>query len=158
MQSSSDFSKKDISQITTYQSGIAQSSAHRVTNRVVTDFLLQYGLTSMQWFVIGTIYDSGENGLRLSDLMRKVQTTLPYITNTINLLESKGAVRKIAHSGDSRIKLVSITPSYVTEVEEIEAGLRDHMRKTLYNEDGITREELSDYIKVLYKILQSASK
>jgi len=32
------------------------------------------------------------------------------------------------------------------------------MRKTLYNEDGITREELSDYIKVLYKILQSASK
>ncbi|HEY0965700.1 MAG TPA: MarR family transcriptional regulator [Candidatus Saccharimonadales bacterium] len=153
MQPSSNFSKKDISQITTYQSGIAQASAHRVINRVVTDFLLQYGLTSMQWFVIGTIYDSGDNGLRLSDLMRKVNTTLPYITNTVSLLESKGIIKKISHTGDSRIKLVSVAENYKKTVEEIEEGLRDHLRDTLYRSDGISREELNNYIAVLYKIV-----
>ena len=153
MQPSSNFSKKDISKITTYQSGIAQASAHRVINRVVTDFLLQYGLTSMQWFVIGTIYDSGDNGLQLSDLMRKVNTTLPYITNTISLLESKGIIKKISHTGDSRIKLVSVAENYKKTVEEIEEGLRDHLRDTLYKGDGISREELNNYIAVLYKIV-----
>ncbi len=153
MSSSSEFSKKDISQITTYQSGIAQASAHRVVNRIVSDYLLVHGLTAMHWFMLGCIYDSGENGLRLSDLTKKMQTTLPFITNTITLLESKGFVRKVAHAGDSRIKLVSISPSYRSTIDAIEIGLRDHMRTTLYGESGITRDELQDYIHVLYKIV-----
>lgn len=153
---SNDYEKNGLSQITTYQSGIAQASAHRAINRVVTDYLLQYGLTSMQWFVIGTIYDAGSSGLRLSDLTRRVHTTLPYITNTISLLESKGIVKKIGHSGDSRIKLVSVAEAYRDTVQEIEAGLRDRLRATLYKEDGITRQELDTYITVLYKIISNA--
>lgn len=153
MSSSSDYSEKDISQISTYQSGIAQASAHRATNRIVSDYLLEYGLTAMHWFTIGCIYDAGDKGIRLSDLTKKLQTTLPFVTNTIALLESKGFVRKVTHSGDSRIKLVSITPEYKATVEEIEIGLREHLRKTLYAESGITRDELQDYIHVLYKII-----
>jgi DNA-binding MarR family transcriptional regulator len=148
--------QKDISQITTYQSGIAQASAHRVINRVVTDFLLQYGLTSMQWFILGHIYDAGESGIRMSDLMRRVHTTLPYITNTVALLESKGTINKIGHEGDSRIKLVKVSASYISTVNEIESGLRDHLRQTLYTEDNIEREELQNYITVLYKIVQNS--
>lgn len=149
-------SQKDISQITTYQSGIAQASAHRVINRVVTDFLLQYGLTSMQWFILGYIYDAGSSGIRMSDLMRRVHTTLPYITNTVTLLESKGVIHKIGHEGDSRIKLVKVAPSYIPTVQEIESGLRDHLRQTLYAEDNIERQELQNYITVLYKIVQNS--
>lgn len=148
------FSKKDISQITTYQSGLAQAAAHRIINRVVSDFLLQYGLSAMQWFMLGAIFDAGPTGLRLSDLTRRLDTTLPYVTNSINLLESKGMVRKIAHAGDSRIKLVSIAPGYRKTIDIIEAGLRDHLREVLYGEDHITREELQTYITVLYKIGQ----
>lgn len=153
MSKSTDFSEKDISQITTYQSGIAQASAHRLINRFVTDHLLAYGLTPMQWFAIGYVYDCAEAGCRLSDLARKLDTTLPYITNTIALLESKGIITKVTHSGDSRSKLVSITPSYRATVEEIESGLREQMRKKLYSEDKITRDELQAYIHVLYKII-----
>lgn len=153
MTKSSEFEKKDISQITTYQSGVAQSSAHRMINRVVSDFLLAYGLTPMQWFAIGHIYDAGESGCRVSDLAHTLDTTLPYITNTVNLLESKGLVRKITHSGDSRIKLVSIVPKHRKTVREIELGLRVRMRDKLYSEDRISREELVNYIHVLYKII-----
>lgn len=150
---SSNYSKKDLSQITTYQSGIAQASAHRLINRVVTDFLLAYGLTPMQWFAIGMIYDSSPAGIRLSDLAKTLDTTLPYITNTITLLESKNIVKKLTHPGDSRIKLVSIVDDKTSMVEEIELGLRDRLRSELYHEDNISREELAAYIHVLYKII-----
>ena len=150
---SSSFSQKDLSQITTYQSGIAQASAHRLINRVVTDFLLAYGLSPMQWFAIGMIYDASPAGIRLSDLAKTLDTTLPYITNTIALLESKGVVKKLTHTGDSRIKLVSIVADKETMIQEIESGLRERLRNELYHEDNISREELAAYIHVLYKIL-----
>jgi DNA-binding MarR family transcriptional regulator len=156
MSASSDFNKNDISQITTYQSGIAQAAAHRVINRVVSDYLLEHGLTAMQWFTLGSIYDAGDKGIRISELMRKLQTTLPFVTNTVALLESKGMVRKVAHSGDSRIKLVSIAPRYRTKVQRIEDGLRDHLREVLYSDDNISRDELQAYIQVLYKIVGRA--
>lgn len=153
MNTSSEFSNKDISLITTYQSGVAQATAHRLVNRVVADFLLQYGLTPMQWFALGYIYDAGAAGCRLSDLARQLDTTLPYITNTVALLESKGCVKKITHVGDSRIKLVSITSRYRSTVKKIESELRARLRETLYSEDRISRDELMAYIHVLYKII-----
>lgn len=153
MNTSSSFSKKDISQISTYQSGVAQAAAHRLINRVVTDYLLAYGLTPMQWFAIGYIYDAGRDGMRVSDLARTLGTTLPYITNKIIVLESKGLVRKVTHKGDSRIKMLTISPSYASTVKEIEAGLRERLRNELYSSDNISRDELQTYIKVLYKII-----
>ena len=154
MPKSTEFSEIDISRIATYQSGIAQASAHRIINRTVSDYLLKHGLTAMQWFALGTIYDAGSEGIRLSDLTRKLSTTLPYVTNMVALLESKGMVRKVAHAGDSRIKLVSVSPKYKRTVESIERELRDHMRGSLYETDGISREELQSYISVLYKIVR----
>ena len=157
MAESNNFHNKDISQITTYQSGIAQAAAHRVVNRVVSDFLLRYDLSAMQWFTLGAVYDSGKTGIRLSDLTRRLDTTLPYVTNTINLLESKSMVQKISHAGDSRIKLVSITPEYVSTVVEIETDLREHLRQVLYADDHISRDELQAYITVLYKLAHGSS-
>ena len=156
MPKSTEFSDIDISQIATYQSGIAQASAHRVINRMVSDYLLKHGLTAMQWFAVGTIHDAGDHGIRLSDLTRRLSTTLPYVTNMVALLESKGMVRKVAHAGDSRIKLVSVSPKYKRTVESIERGLREHMRANLYQTDGISREELQSYISVLYKIVRQS--
>ena len=157
MPKSTEFSKIDISQIATYQSGIVQASAHRIINRVVSDYLLKHGLTAMQWFAIGAVYDAGSKGIRMSDLTRKLSTTLPYVTNMVSLLESKGMVRKVTHAGDSRIKLVSIAPKYKRTVESIERELRDHMRDNLYDVDGISRDELQTYITVLYKIIRQST-
>lgn len=158
MSKSSEISPKDISQITTYQSGVIQASVHRIMNRVVADYLLQHGLTSMQWYIIGHIYDAGDKGLRLSDLTRKIHTTLPYVTNTIILLESRGIVQKLSHAGDNRIKLVSIAPSFRPRIDDIESGLRGRLRETIYDKSGVSRQELNDYIAVLYKIFYNANR
>lgn len=147
--------KKDISQITTYQSGVMQSSAHRLLTRIKTEYLSQYGLTSMQWFVIGYVYDSGVNGMKLNDIMKTLDTTMPFVTSIVNTLENKGILNKVSDLHDSRVKIAILAPSYHSTVEEIEEGLREELRARLYREDHISREELSTYIKVLYKIVQS---
>jgi DNA-binding MarR family transcriptional regulator len=144
--------KKDISHITTYESGVVQSSAHRLTMKIKTDYLSQYDITTMQWFVIGFTYDAGDQGIRLNDLMKALDTTMPFITNTVNVLELKGILQKVSDLNDSRVKIAKLNPGYRSQVEEIETGLRDKLRTELYTQDNITRDELQTYISVLYKI------
>lgn len=145
----------DISRISTYESGVMQSTAHRILGRVNSDYLSQYGLTPTQWFIIGFAYDAGATGVRLNQLKEILDTTMPFITTTVNLLESKGILQKISHTDDSRVKIAKLNPLYIKTVKEIEAGLREELRTKLYGQDNISREELSAYIKVLYKIAQS---
>lgn len=148
-----DHSDINMSRIKTYQSGMAQSTAHRLLNRVINSLLEPYGLTSAQWFMIGHIYDAGADGVKLTDLMNVLDTKLPFITNSINLLESRGIVHKTAHPTDNRIKLVTIRPGYRKQIDKIEAHVRDGLRQRLYKNDHITREELSTYITVIYKMI-----
>lgn len=150
--------KNDISEISTYESGVMQSTAHRILGRIKTKYLAQYELTSMQWFTIGFVYDKGAEGMRQSELMRKLDTTMPYITNMVNMLESKGILTKVSDTSDSRVKIVRISDQYRPKVDEIEAGLREELRRQLYRADHISRDELSTYIQVLYKIAQSQKK
>ena len=141
-------SAKPLSEISTYQSGVVQSTASRKLNRHVNDFLRPYELTSMQWFIIGTIYDAGSTGITLTALNQKLGTTLPFMTNSINLLESRGIVQKTSDSKDARTKIVAISPNYTETCREIEDYLRQKMRQLLYKD--IEPEDLTSYIKVLY--------
>ncbi len=140
----------DISKITTYQSGVVQASAYRNLNKHFSDLLKEYDLTCMQWFVVGTVLDAGPDGIKLSELARKMQTGLPFITNIINLLASKDMVERRDDALDNRAKYVSIVPSFVPECQKIEERLRERLRSSIYA--NITPEELRTYIKVLYQL------
>lgn len=145
--------KKDISQISTYESGIIQSTAHRLTMKVKAEYLAGYDLTSMQWFAIGLTYDAGETGIRLTELRISLHVTMPFITNLVNGLEAKGIIHKVSDLSDSRVKIALLNPSFRSKVQEIETGLREQLRNELYANDNITRQELQTYISVLYKIV-----
>jgi len=149
------FMNKDISQIKTYESGVVQSAAHRLTMKLKTEYLAQYDLSVMQWFVIGFAYEAGTDGIRLNQLMKHLDTTMPFITTLVNTLELKSIIQKVSDTDDSRVKIAKLKPSYRPQVIKIEAGLRDKLREELYGNDNISREELSTYISVLYKIVQS---
>ena len=140
----------DISSITTYQAGVAQSSAYRNLNKLFSAMLKTYDLTSMQWFVLGTIYDAGTDGIQLTQLSTKLQTGLPFITNTINLLESKNMVERRGSPTDSRSKLVVITEAFAPTCKQIEQDLENRINKTLYGD--IAPADLKTYVKVLTKI------
>lgn len=146
---------KDISQISTYESGVMQSTAHRILGRINADFLSNYGLTPTQWFIIGLAYDAGSEGIRLGTLKEMLDTTMPFITTSVNHLESKGILQKLSHTDDSRVKIAKLNPQYAATVKKIEAGLREELRTQLYAQGDINREELAAYISVLYKIARA---
>jgi len=142
----------DLSKITTYQAGVAQSSTYRNLNKLFSAMLKTHDLTSMQWFVLGTIYDSSSEGIQLTQLSTKLQTGLPFITNTINLLESKGMVERRNSLTDSRSKRVYITTEFMPMCRKIEEDLRVQLHNSVYSE--IDPDDLRIYIKVLYQLSQ----
>ncbi len=140
----------DLNKITTYQSGVTQAIAYRIIKRQTAHALRDFNLSCMQWFTIGAVLDTGTEGVRLSDLAKKLDTTLAYMTTTVNLLESRKILNKRAHQYDARTKLISVNPNYIETCSEIESHVRNHLRKLLYSK--ISSEQLSNYVNVLSMI------
>lgn len=139
-----------LAEMRTWQSGVLQSSMHRGLKKASDEYLKQYDLSTMHWYIIGTIHDAGVKGIRITDLAETVGTTLGYLTNAVNSLELKGIVQRTDHSTDSRTKLLNISPSYQDQLFEIEEGMRDLLRTKLYGK--ISRDELQTFITVLQKL------
>jgi DNA-binding MarR family transcriptional regulator len=139
-----------LAQMPTWQSGILQSSVHRTIKKLSDGFLERYGLSTMHWFVLGVIFETGDIGIRLTELATKVGTTQSYLTNTLNILEHHGMVNRSDHPTDNRIKILTIPDAYRSTCVEIEAGLRDAFRQSIYQH--MTRPELEAYITALQKL------
>ncbi|HEY1063906.1 MAG TPA: MarR family transcriptional regulator [Candidatus Saccharimonadales bacterium] len=145
--------QQSLATIATYQAGITQSSAQRLLRRFIEDCVSEYGITTTQWFMIGLIYDSGPSGMGVSEISKRLGTNIPYVTNTLNVLETKGVVSRRRRSEDNRAKVVTIAPSFVPVIPTIEDDLRRKMRDELY--PTITPGELHAYVTVLYKLATS---
>jgi DNA-binding MarR family transcriptional regulator len=143
----------DISNITTYQAGILQAATHRILQKKCDVILKPYGLSKVQWLLIGAVLDAGKDGIRLTDLSKTLDTTISFITVAVNLLVAKGILSRTDSESDSRSKLVTVNESFMDSCEEIEGTLREALRKELYA--NITRDELKTYMKVLYLITES---
>lgn len=147
------FSELDtLDVITTYQAGVMQSAVHRSLQKHSDRILKPYGITRMQWLIVGTVLDSGKDGTRITELAEKLNTTLPYLTTTINLLQSKKILMRVHNSKDNRSKLIIIHPTFVRECEKIERTMRESLRKTLYRE--INPSDFTIYMKVIRQIAQ----
>jgi DNA-binding MarR family transcriptional regulator len=141
------FSLRDI---TTYQAGAIQASVHRTLQKHCDEILKPYGITKMHWLIIGSIIDSGEQGARITDIAKKLDTTLPYLTNTLNVLEARQIVTRANNQGDSRSKLVKIDPTFLPQCAEIEKTLRDKLRESIYAQ--IDPAEFLTYMKVMHQL------
>lgn len=140
----------NLSLINTYQSGVIQTQVHRKLKKEFSNFLKPHDLTMMEWFALGLIKDAGNAGLRLTELSKNLQTTLPYTTNLINSLMYKRFVIRDSDNEDSRAKKISLVAGVGKKCDNIEADLRKKMKTFIYG--NISPKELSTYIKVLYKI------
>ena len=140
----------NLSAITTYQAGTAQATMHRLLQQKSEEFLKPFGITKMQWLIIGNILDAGSDGIRISDLADKLGTTKPYLTTTLKILEAKGHVLRSHNKNDSRSKLVRINPEHITTCHEIERVLREGLRRTIY--DKIDSEDFARYMSVMHQL------
>jgi hypothetical protein len=110
-----------LAEMSTWQSGLTQMAVHRVIRRYCDDFLQQYNLSTMQWLVIGAIYESGDKGTRVTDLAEKAGTTLSYMTTTLNKLQDMRIICRIDLPGDNRSRAMIVC---------------EHFRPNLYRNRG----------------------
>lgn len=139
----------ELSELTTYQVGVYQAAAARAIQKHKDEYLKPHGLSGAQWLVIGTVLDSGNKGCRITDLANSLDVTMAFLTNTVNLLESKGVLERVKNLNDSRSRIIRVTKKYKPICVKIENDLRAKFRKSLYSK--ITAQELRTFVKVLYK-------
>ncbi len=145
---------KSIQDITTYQVGAIESAAHRALRQHKDSLLKEYGITGMDWYVIGLVADHGTDGIRTTDLADQLGTTMGFLTKTVNLLEAKNILHRAANAKDARSHYIILNKLYVKTVNEIEIALRDKLRGTIYS--VVTQEELKTYIEVMEKFSKLA--
>lgn len=139
-----------IRQLTTYQAGVLEATVHRNLQKYCENILKDYELTKMHWMLIGTVLDHSPEGMRLTDLAKKLGTTISYITVSVNLLSSRGIITRVDSVKDSRSVLISITPSYQATCHEIEQRLRKYLRELVYSH--IDPKDLETYAKVVAQL------
>ena len=142
--------EKSLQQITTYQAGAKQASVHRSLQQLCDQILEPFGISKMQWLIIGHVLDAEKAGVRISDLANTLSTTIPFITNAVNVLEARGYLQRNENEHDSRSKLLTIHPNFAPHCQKIELALRKGLRETLYA--SIDPEDFKVYIKVLFQI------
>jgi len=138
-----------LSQLKTYHVGIVESAAHRALRKHKDSLLKEYGLSGIEWYIIGAVYDSGDKGARITDLAKLLGTTMGFLTKTVNLLEAKDIFQRKANPNDARSSFVFIKKSYEPKVNEIEQVLRQKLRNSIYG--MISRDDLETYIRVISK-------
>ncbi len=139
-----------LSDTTTYQTTLLQARAHRALKTKLSYFLRPHNLTMMQWAIVGSLYSAGTTGMRVSDLAQQLNTSLAFVTTTLNVLEAKGIVKRDHHAQDNRAKVVSLTEQFKPSVEAIEKEVAVKMRDWLM--PSIGREDLETYVNVIDKI------
>ncbi len=142
----------DLKAVTTYQALVYQSRANRTVKAFIQQTLREHNLTMMQWSVLGFVKDAGKEGIRISDLAEKIDSSLAFITNSVNALEEKGMVYRIGHETDNRAKLVCVTPKYRLRLDQIEEELR--VQLSTWFAKYIDKKELETHFKVLKDLAQ----
>lgn len=146
-------SSKNLSEtgrLTTYQAGILQSSMHRRLRLESEQALSPFGITKMQWLILGAVLDAGADGIRPTDLAKALGTSMAYLTNQLTVLRSRKLLERVPHQDDQRASLLRATAGLQKQAPKIERALRDHLRETIYAK--VAPADFQKYIKVLRQL------
>lgn len=135
---------------TTYHNTLTQARAHRALKTKLSYFLRPHNLTMMQWAIVGSLYKAGETGMRVSDLAAQLDTSLAFVTTTLNVLEAKNIVQRDHHAQDNRAKVVRLTDEFKPKVPVIEQEVAEKLRDWLI--PAVGHDDLETYINVIHKI------
>jgi DNA-binding MarR family transcriptional regulator len=139
-----------LSDLSTTESGIIEARVHRQLQKEVSDYLKPHGLTAMEWFVIGYLYEHSSTDTPLSVIAKNLQTTLPYLTNMINQLEAKGLVERVERSDDNRFKPIQLMPLAENMYNKVESDLRVQLGKFVYKK--VSAKDFETYIRVMFQL------
>jgi MarR family transcriptional regulator, transcriptional regulator for hemolysin len=97
------------------------SKEQREMNFKVHSVLRPYGLTPMQWAILGTVVS--KPGVRIKDLSDEALSSMAYATITVNFLDAKGLVKKNQNKQDVRSVRVRPTKKALEFFEKVESEI-----------------------------------
>lgn len=132
--------------LTTYQIGVLVARTHRVLKAHTDVVLAPYDLTSVDWAIIGLLYDEAKTGMKLSALSEELGVEAPFITVRIKRLETRHLVTIMRGTLDKRERYAHITPAGKKLVATIEPILRTASRQWL---KGVGPLDVKGFIAVM---------
>ncbi len=104
--------------------------------------LAEYNLTGPQWAVLHTLDKAAPEGLRLSELSRRLRVTEGNVTGLVDRLEEGGLIVRIPYSEDRRVIIARLTaegnevcgrvaPLFLQRLEELFSALSAERRVAL---------------------------
>lgn len=133
---------------TTYGLGILQAKSYRVLKAATSDHLLKTGITSVDWALLGTLFDAKE-GMSLSELSEWLEVKAPLVTLRVNKLVDLGYLSRGVSNKDSRSRIVKMTVKGKKFVPMTERSLRDAV-KLLFK--GTSVRDLTGFVRVTSKV------
>ena len=137
----------------TYQVALLQAKAHRAVQHYTAEFLKPYGLTAMEWTLLGYIADKSNGGVKATDIAEAFSVDASLMTNTINKLVMQELVVRAPHPDDQRIRMIKLTDKGADLVSEIESSLEPSMLGQWLS--GLSPALLGSYVKVLKHIIDN---
>ncbi|MDU0332742.1 MarR family transcriptional regulator [Paenibacillus sp. 3LSP] len=127
--------------------GYIMGMAYRKITALLQHRLKDYDITTEQWSVLHKIYNS--DGMIQKEIADRTGKDKPTITRIIDLLESKGLVRKQAGERDRRSFVVFATErgrELICETLPIERGVNEEVKQLM------DAEEYEKLVELLQRI------
>ena len=136
---------------TTYSIGLLQAKSYRVLKHKTTHFLLPYKLSTIDWALLGILYETTED-MYLSEIADVLGVKAPFVTRLIKVLEKRGLIIIERSALDTRAKHMYLTSSGKQLVKTIESKLRVVSKSWLTD---ASPRDLIGYVRVLEAIVKS---
>jgi DNA-binding MarR family transcriptional regulator len=137
-------------QLNAYSTGLLQGKAYNRLHKYLTNILLPYNVSVPEWKLLGQLFEN--HLIKLNELADLLSYDPPMVTKLVKRLEKKDLVKREQDPKDERAKIISITREGSKLIEEVEPKVKMTMAMIL---NGISREDLNSYIKVLITIVNN---
>ncbi len=140
----------DLAQLNAYSSGLLQGKAYSRLHTRLTRSLLPFNISIPEWKLLGQLYEHGN--VKLNELAELLSYDPPMVTKLAKMLDKKALVKRQQDPKDERAKIITITKEGSSVIEQSELVVKKTMAQIL---QGISREELTTYMKVLITIVNN---
>ena len=134
-----------------HTAGLIQTQAYRILQHRLNSCLQTHGLNQGQWTMLGVVADA-KSGIRLNTTAQILGVKAPLITAMANELIERGFLDRCCHEHDKRAKQLTVTPAGAQLLETVRVNLSAMLCNLL---DGLSRQELAAYRKVLETIISN---
>lgn len=107
----------------TYQTLVKEKTANRALQMRLRAALRPFGVAPSQYMLLGLIRDTPD--MTVSKLAKRMDTSLAFVTTTLNVLESRQLISREAHKQDNRAKVLNYTGGEL--LDKIEKKLQDKL-------------------------------